>query len=131
MESLLHISAFLASVAVLILAACCVPFLLESWRAARSIAAALQTLNENLPGILADVQEIASSWRRTVETVNREMEELAQPVRRVRRTLSDLSGDFEYIVQEGVRLPLWKRLKDFAALQKGIRAFLEAYRLRG
>jgi uncharacterized protein YoxC len=130
-ETLLYISAFLVSVAVLILAACCVPFLLESWRAARNIAATLQTLNENLPGILADVQEIASSYRRTAATVNREVEELAEPVQRVRCTLSDLSRDFEYIVQEGVRLPLWKRLKDFAALQKGLGAFLEAYRHKG
>ncbi len=131
METLLYISAFLVSVAVLILAACCVPFLLESWRAARNIAAALQTLNENLPGILADVQEIASLWKRTAETVNREVEEIAEPVQRVRRVLSDLSQDFETIVQEGVRLPLWRRLRDFAALQKGIGAFLEAYRFKG
>ena len=131
MESLLYISIFLVSVAVLIVAGCCVPFLLESWRAAKNMAAALQTLNESLPGILADVQEIASSYRRTAATVNREVEELAEPVQRVRCVLSDLSRDFEYIVQEGVRLPLWKRLKDFAALQKGLGAFLEAYRRKG
>jgi len=129
-ESLLYISVLLVSIAVLILAAFCVPFLLQSWRAAKNMASSLQTLNETLPGILSDVQEVTSSCKRTAEVLSRQVDELAEPVQRVQRVMADLSHDLEYIVQEGVRLPLWKRLKDFAALQKGVRAFLDAYRFK-
>ena len=56
----LEISVVILSFVFLLIAVLSVPFLLQIWRTAKSMATTLQMLNESLPGILKNLEEITT-----------------------------------------------------------------------
>jgi hypothetical protein len=84
----------------------------------------LQLLNQNLPGILRNVEEITANANRTTMIVARDVEELSLTIRKLQGTLGLLVG-IEEIVRRNLNLAIVHKVKTSMAVAKGIRVFLD------
>jgi uncharacterized protein YoxC len=116
---LIALSAFFLLIAVF-----SIPLLLQLWRAAKNMALTLQLLNQNLPGILKNFEEITTNANRTTTIVTREVEGLSLTLRKVHGTLGLLFG-IEEIVRRNLHLAFARRVRTSVAVAKGVRVFLE------
>ena len=111
------------NVALLLIVAFFIPFLLQLRRMAKNIAITLQTLNQSLPGILRNLEEITSHINSATHTVNNHIEDLSLHIKKFQAILS-LVGDLGTVI----RLPLFNTLVTLSAALKGLRAFLDVFR---
>ena len=88
----------------------------------------LQLLNQNLPGILKNVEEMTANANRTTTIVTREVEELSLTIRKLQGTLGLLVG-VEEIVRRNLHLAFAHKVRTSMAVAKGARVFLD-YLLR-
>lgn len=124
---MLEISVVILSVVFLLIVVLSVPFLLQIWRTAKGMAVTLHMLNESLPGILKNLEDITANINRATQTVNTRIEGLSHMVERVQNTVGVVL-ELEEIVRAQLSHPLVKTLINVAAVVKGIRVFLDVYR---
>jgi len=123
----LDINVAVLSVVFLLIAAICIPFLNEFWRTAKSITATLHMLNESLPGILRNLEEITTNINRATHTVNNQIDNLTPVVRRIQNAL-EMVLEFEHVVRAGLRFPFFMTLNTISAVFKGARVFFDVLR---
>ena len=123
----LEISVVILSVVFLLIAALSIPLLIQIWRTAKSITATLNLLNQSLPGILKNLDEITANINKATYAANNQIESISLVVKRVQGVL-ELFLDFEQIVRESLRLPFFKTIKTATAALKGVRVFLDVFR---
>ncbi len=119
----LEISVVILSIVFLLIAALSVPFLLQIWRTAKSIAATLHMLNESLPGILKNLEEITSNINKATNTVNEQIEGMSLVAKRI-HGMFGIAMDLENIVRAGVGIPVFKTLRNAIAVVTGVKVFL-------
>jgi uncharacterized protein YoxC len=119
----LEIVVTILGIAFVLFAVFSIPPLLQLRKTAEAIAVTLQTLNENLPGILRNLERITANVNEATFTVNRQVEELSDSFRKLHRQIVFLS-DMGRIVQAGARIPVLNTLTTLAALAKGVSVFL-------
>jgi uncharacterized protein YoxC len=127
MEKLVIILIFL-SVAFLLFAGLCIPFLLQIWRTAKSMDLTLRIFNQNLPGIMKNLEEITTSVNLTATMVHRQVDDLSLTVRKIQGTLSLVVG-VEEILRRSFYLPFAQKVRTSVAVAKGVRLFFD-YLLR-
>ena len=123
-----NLGILLIAVAVLLVAAFIIPVLLQLQRTAKSMSLTLQLLNQNLPGILKNVEEMTANANRTTTIVAREVEELSLTIRKLQGTLGLIVG-VEEIVRRNLHLAFAHKVRTSMAVAKGARVFLD-YLLR-
>jgi hypothetical protein len=112
------------TIVVLLIAIFSIPFFLQLWHVAKSMSLTLQLLNQNLPMILKNVEEITTNANRTSMVMTREVEELSLTLRKLRGTLGLLVG-IEEIVRRNLNLAVVHKVRTTVAVAKGIRVFLD------
>jgi uncharacterized protein YoxC len=112
------------SVAVLLIAAFSIPLFLQLWRTARSMTLTLQLLNQNLPGILKNLEEMTTNVNRATTIVTRDIEELSLTIRKLQGMLGFLVG-IEEIVRRNIHLTFAHKVRTSIAVAKGARVFLD------
>ncbi len=119
----LEIVVTIMAVAFLLVALFSIPSLLQIRRTAETIEATLRTLNENLPGILKNLENITVDINQTTCMVNHQLDELSSSFRKLQKTIGFLA-DMGQIVQANVRIPFFNSLTSLAAIAKGVLVFL-------
>ncbi|MGO9139320.1 MAG: DUF948 domain-containing protein [Syntrophales bacterium] len=122
----LETSVVILSFVFLLIAVLAVPFLLQLWRTAKSITMTLHMLNESLPGILKNLEEITTNINQATRTVNEQIEGLSVVARRIQGLLGIVS-DIENILHVGARLPVFKTVRNAFAVLTGVRVFLKVF----
>jgi uncharacterized protein YoxC len=122
----LEISVVILSIVFLLIAVFSVPFLLQIWRTAKSMATTLHMLNESLPGILKNLEEITTNINKATHTVNEQIEGLSLVARRIQGLLGIVS-DIENILHVGARLPVFKIVRNAFAVLTGVKVFLKVF----
>ena len=117
----LEISFTVIAVAFLVLVALAVPFLVQARRTARNMAVTLETLNQGLPGILKNLEEITANVNKAAYMVNRQVDDLALAIGRVRQVLDCLRPETGRV---------FSTLRTITAAVKGAGVFFEAFRSR-
>ncbi len=112
------------SVGFLLLVGFAIPVFLQLWRVTKDISVTLKTLNQNLPGIMKNVEEITATINQTTTTVHRQVEDLSLAMQKIQGTLNLFIG-VEEILRRSVHLSFAKRLRTSMAIAKGIRVFLD------
>jgi uncharacterized protein YoxC len=123
----LEISLVVMSFVFLLIAALSIPFLIQIWRTAKSITITLHMLNQSLPGILKNLEEITTSINRASYTVNNQIEGLTHVVGRIRGTV-EIFLDLEQELRAGLFSPFFRTMKTVSAVLKGTRVFLDVFR---
>jgi hypothetical protein len=114
----------LLGVAFLLLLGFSIPFFLQLWRVAKDLGLTLQTLNQNLPGIMKNLGEITAKVNLTTTTVHRRMEDLSLTLQKIQGTLNLLVAA-EEILRSGIHHSFARKVRTSAAIAKGIRVFLD------
>ena len=122
----LEISVVILSLVFLLIAGFSVPFLLQIWRTAKSMATTIEMLNESLPGILKNLEEITTSINKATYTVNEQIEALSLVSRRIQGLLGIVS-DIENVLHVGARLPIFKTVRNVFAVLTGVKVFLKVF----
>ena len=121
-STFLNIILIILSVSFLLFAGFSIPFLLQIWRTAKSMAVTLQLLNQHLPGIMENLEGITTNVNRTTKTVNRQVEELSMTLGRIQGAMAFLIG-VEEVLRSRLRFPLARTVRTSAALFKAARVF--------
>ncbi len=122
----LEIGVFIISIVFLLLVVFSIPFLLQVWRSAKGITATLHMVNENLPGILKNLEEITTNINKATHTVNEQIEGLALVTGRIQGLLSIIT-DIDNILRAGIRLPVFKTIRNVVAVVTGVKVFLKVF----
>jgi uncharacterized protein YoxC len=122
----LEVGVFILGIVFLLLVVFSIPFLLQVWRSAKSITTTLHMLNENLPGILKNLEEITTNINKATYTVNEQIEGLSLVTRRIQGFLSIVT-DIENILRAGLRLPVFKTIRNVVAVVTGVKVFLKVF----
>jgi hypothetical protein len=112
------------SVVFLLLAGFSIPFFLQLWRAAKGMVLTLQTLNQNLPGIMKNMEEITTNVNLATTIVRRQVEDLSLTLHKIQGTLNLVVG-VEEILRRSIHLSFARKVRTYVAVAKGIRVFLD------
>ena len=121
---MLEISFIILSVAFLLLVVFSIPLFRQIWRAAKNMAAALESLNQSLPGILKNMEEITANINSATFMLNKEMEGISALGRKIREVLV-FTEVMERILWKGVKFPLLGTLKTVRGFLIGLRVFFD------
>jgi predicted PurR-regulated permease PerM len=124
MDDTTKVILILLGIAFLLLAGFAVPVLLQLLRTARKMTLTLDLLNERLPKILKNLEEITEGINRTTVVVHRQVEEFSATVKKVQGTVTILVG-LEEILRRGVHLPFAQKFNTALAVARGIRVFMD------
>lgn len=90
------------------------------------MATTLQMLNESLPGILKNLEEITTNINRATHTVNEQIEGLSLVAYRVQGLLG-MVLDIGNVLQARTRLPFLKTVRNAIAVVAGVKVFLKVF----
>jgi uncharacterized protein YoxC len=114
----------LLGITFLVLVGFSIPFFLQLWRVAKDLGLTLKTLNQNLPGIMKNLEEITAKVNLTTTTVHRRVEDLSLTLQKIQGTLNLLVAA-EEILRSGIHHSFVRKVRTSAAIAKGIRVFLD------
>lgn len=120
----LEIGLIIFGIALLLLVIFCIPILLKLWRAASDVTVTLQALNERLPTILKNMEEISASINDSTTSINREVQKYSDTAQRFHAVMTDVVGGMELIKPFVIQSPVYRKITDVMAVTKGVRVFL-------
>ncbi|HBB17311.1 MAG: hypothetical protein A3J94_14455 [Syntrophus sp. RIFOXYC2_FULL_54_9] len=100
-----------------------IPCILEIRRTAKDMALTLRILNENLPVIMKNLDEITTRINRTSTTMEGYFDDLSLMMKKMRAMMILFVG-LEEIIRRKVNLPFVPMLGTVLAVSKGVRVFL-------
>ena len=101
----------------------CIPILLQIWRTSKDITMTLQTLNQSLPAILKNMEEITTNINSSAETLNQKIQNFADASNRSRLLIGDIINYIGYFAPIVMKLPVFRVIRNVVAITKGIRVF--------
>jgi uncharacterized protein YoxC len=114
----------LLSVAFLLFAGLCVPFFIQILRTAREMAFTLQLLNQRLPLIMKNLEEITTNINRTSTTVHRQVAEISLTLNRIQGIVGIVFG-LEEILRRRMSFPFARTFRTSMAVGRGVRVFFD------
>ena len=115
------------SIVFVLIAAFSIPFLLQIWRTTKGVTETLQMLNESLPGILRNLEEITTNINKATRAVNEQIDGFSVVTKRIQGVLGVVT-DIENLLRAGIGLPVFKTLRNAIALVTGVKVFLKVLR---
>jgi uncharacterized protein YoxC len=120
----LEIGLIIFGIAMLLLVLFCIPILLKLWRAASDVTVTLQTLNERLPAILKNMEQISANINDSTNAINCEVQKYSATADRFHTVMSDVVGGMELVKPFVIQTPLFRKITDMIAVMKGVKVFL-------
>lgn len=117
----------IVSIVFLLIAAFSIPFLLQIWRTTKSITETLHMLNQSLPGILKNLEEITANINKATQAVNEQIDGLSAVGQRIQGVLG-IVMDIENLLRAGIGLPVFRTLRNTIAVVTGVKVFLKVLR---
>ena len=111
-------------VALLLLVVLSIPILLKLWRAANDVTVTLQALNERLPAILKNMEEISANINQSTTAINQSVQDYAVTVRRFHEVMGTVANGLEIFSPLALRMPLFRTVASVIPLVKGFSVFL-------
>jgi hypothetical protein len=87
----------------------------------------LQTLNQSLPTILSNLEEITTSINKSTAAVNRKIQNFSNTVDRSQLIISDIIDNIQCFATIVMKSPIFQTIRNVAAVVKGIRVFIDVF----
>ncbi|MGB5218739.1 MAG: DUF948 domain-containing protein [Smithella sp.] len=110
---------------LIVLVIFCIPLLLQIWRVSKDFSQTVQTLNQSLPLILKNLEEITNNVNSSSSMINQKIQNFAGPSSGSGLLLSDLINNLQYIAPLALKLPIFRIVRNVMAVAKGLRVFVE------
>jgi uncharacterized protein YoxC len=124
-----EISLLIIAVAILLAVIFAIPAILQFRRTTKNLDLTVKTLNQNLPGILTNIDEITTGLTDTVHTISEQTEGLKEVISKFQGMADDVVS-FERQIRQEIESPILETVSTIGALVKGIRVFIDALRYR-
>ena len=121
----LEIALVILVIILILLVIFCIPILLQIWRTSKNLAMTLQTLNQSLPTILKNMEEITTNINSSTAALNRRIQNFSNTADRAQLIISDIIDNIQCFAPIAMKLPILQTIKNVAAVIKGIRVFIE------
>ena len=99
--------------------------LLKILRTSEDITIILQTLNQSLPTILKNLEEITTNINNSTAAVNRRIQNFSNTADRSQLIISDIIDNIQCFAPIAMKLPIFQTIRNVAAVIKGIRVFID------
>ncbi len=113
--------------AFLLFAVFCIPILLQIWRTSKHLTITLESLNKSLPLLLKNMEDITTNINNSTSAVNREIQGFSRIADRIQFVVGDIVDDLQRITPSAIKSPFFEKLKNAAAIVKGLRVFVDAF----
>jgi uncharacterized protein YoxC len=120
----LEIGLLIFAIALLLLVVFCIPIFLKLWRAASDVAVSLQALNQRLPIILKNLEEISENINQSTKAAHEEIQKYKETSSRFHAVIDHLVTGMTILSPYTVKSPVFRRMTDAIALVKGLQAFI-------
>ena len=110
-------------VAILLLVLFCIPVLLKLRQAVNDINITLQTLNERLPLILKNMEEISTNINQATTAVNAQVRSYALTSSRINFMMNEAVTKIEMMAPLALYSPLVQKISSVIPVLKGVSAF--------
>ena len=121
----LEIALVILIIILILLVIFCIPILLQIWRTSKDLAMTLQTLNQSLPAILKNIEEITTNINNSTAAVNRRIQNFSNTADRAQLIISDIIDNIQSFTPIAMKLPIFQTIRNVAAVIKGIRVFID------
>ena len=128
MDDYWQIGFLILCVAALLGVAYLIPTLLQMRRTTQDLARTLETLNQSLPAILRNIEDISTNLRHTTASARTQIDGLALSVKRLQSVLMGIAAGGEQALPSLTRSPYLHALRQAVALGRAAREFLRVYR---
>jgi hypothetical protein len=85
----------------------------------------LQTLNQSLPTILKNLEEITININNSTATVNRRIQNFSNTADQSQLIINDIIDNIQCFAPIAMKLPILQTIKNVIAVVKGIRVFTD------
>jgi len=103
-----------------------IPFLYQLWRTAEQLTVTLRTLNEKLPSILKNLDEITGSMNEATQNVNARITELSFAFQRAQAFFNTVQS-VEQVMRSRIGFPFLRVVQNAMPLFKGAQAFCRTF----
>jgi uncharacterized protein YoxC len=110
---------------LIILVIFCIPILVQIWRTSKDISATLQTLNQSLPSILRNLEEITTNVNSSMGVINQKIQNFANTSNRSHSLINDILNNIQYFAPIAMKLPIFQIIGKVVAIAKGLRVFTD------
>ena len=121
----LEIYWLILGIAFFLLIIFCIPILIQIWRTSKDLTITLQELNQSLPAILKNLEEITTNINNSIAAVNRRIQNFTNTADRSQLIINDIIDNIQCLVPIAMKLPILQTIKNVVAVVKGIRVFIE------
>ena len=121
----LEIALVILIIILILLVIFCIPVLIQIWRTSKDLTMTLQTLNQSLPAILKNLEEITTNINSSTAALNRRIQNFSNTADRSRLMISDIIDNIQCIAPIAMKLPIFQTIRSVAAVIKGIRVFID------
>ena len=120
----MEIGLIIFGVGLLLLVLFCIPILLKLWRAVSDITITLQALNERLPAILKNMEEISTNINHSTTVIDGEVQKCAVTAQRVHTVIREVVSGIELISPFALRSSLFRKMTGLIPIVRGVRVFV-------
>jgi uncharacterized protein YoxC len=124
-----EISLLIIAVSFLLLAIFAIPSLLQIRKSAKSLELTTKTLNQNLPGILTSVDELATNLAESTSSIHHHIDSVRGIIQKFENVADDVV-DFERSLRVEIERPIMEIVSTVSAVVKASRVFVDALRLK-
>lgn len=103
----------------------CIPIIIQIWRISKDISITLQNLNQSLPLILKNLEEITTNVNSSTSVINKKIQNFARVSNQSSLLLSDIINNLQYFAPLALKLPVFRIIRNAVAVAKGMRVFVE------
>ena len=121
----LQIALFILVVILIVLVLFCIPLLLQIWRVSKDFSQTVQTLNQSLPLILKNMEEITNNVNSSSSMIDKKIQNFSGPAGGSGLLLNSLFNNIQYIAPLALKLPIFRILRNVMAVATGLRVFVE------
>ncbi len=114
-----------ASIALVVVLVYAVFLLVQIRRTTKSLAETIDSLNQRLPLILKNLEEITTNALQVTNTVEKQVENLAMTMERINGSVN-FYLEKEELFRRQVGIPVANAFRTYSAFIKGIRVFLDS-----
>ncbi|KQC10849.1 MAG: hypothetical protein APR62_11125 [Smithella sp. SDB] len=103
----------------------CIPILIQIWRVSKDMTVTLQTLNQSLPSIFKNVEEITANVNSSTSLMNKKIQNLSDTANSSNLVINDIIDNIQYFTPLAMKLPVFSSFKNIIAVLKGISVFMD------
>jgi uncharacterized protein YoxC len=122
---MLEIGLIILVIILILLIIFCIPILLQIWRVSKDLTITLQTMNQSLPVILKNMEEITANVNNSTSVINKKIQNSSDTINRSGLIMNDVIDNIQYFAPLAMRLPVFSSFKNIIAIVKGISVFID------